>query len=157
LIIILYGEKMQLFDNVRELIRNYGEAASFLVVRIGLSIVFLYFGISQLRNPEAFIGWLPKEVSLLPFEPRTFVVLNGGFETFFGTLLLIGLYTRIAALLLGMHLLGITFTIGWTEIGVRDLGLALATISISLWPRLPCSMDQKISLGKGVDTAVKTK
>ncbi len=101
-------------------------------LRIALACVFLYFGISQLRHPEAFIGWLPAEVAQLPLSPRTFVILNGGFETFFATLLLLGLFTRTSALLLGMHLLGITLTIGFTEIGVRDFGLSIATLVLVL-------------------------
>ena len=103
-----------------------------LVLRISMAVVFLYFGIAQLRHPEGFIGWLPKEVELLPISPRTFVVLNGGFETFFGTMLLLGLYARLSAFLLGAHLFGIAMSIGWTEIGVRDFGLALATLVIVL-------------------------
>jgi uncharacterized membrane protein YphA (DoxX/SURF4 family) len=103
---------------------------AYLMLRIGLSIVFLYFGISQLINPESFIGWLPKEVSLLPIPPRAFVVLNGGFEVFFGTMLLIGIFRKLSALLLGTHLFFITLSIGFTEIGIRDLGLSLAALSL---------------------------
>ena len=103
-----------------------------LLLRVGLATVFLYFGISQLLHPEAFVGWLPKEVSMLPFSPRTFVVLNGGFEVFFGTLLLAGLFTRVSALLLGLHLFGITLSIGFSEIGVRDFGLSVATLALVL-------------------------
>lgn len=101
-----------------------------VILRIGIAAVFLYFGISQLVTPEAFIGWLPKEVSMLPISPRTFVILNGGFEILAGSLLALGMFRRIAALLLGLHLLGITFTIGFTEIGMRDLGLSIATLTI---------------------------
>jgi len=103
-----------------------------LILRLGIAIVFLYFGISQLITPEAFIGWLPDEIKLLPLSPRTFVVLNGGFEIFAASLLALGIYRRITALILGLHLLGITFTIGFTEIGIRDLGLVIATLTIVL-------------------------
>lgn len=97
-----------------------------------MAIVFLYFGFSQLRHPDLFIGWLPSEVSLLPISARTFVILNGAFEVFCGTLLFVGLFARVSALLLGIHLLSISFTIGFSEIGVRDFGLSLATIAIAL-------------------------
>ena len=102
------------------------------VLRAGLAIVFLYFGINQLIHPQFFVGWLPKEVSLLPLSPIKFVILNGGFEVLFGSLLLLGIYRRVSALLLGLHLLGITYTIGFTEIGIRDLGLAIATLVIAM-------------------------
>jgi uncharacterized membrane protein YphA (DoxX/SURF4 family) len=126
-------------DELSRLGATYGP----LVLRVSLAIVFLYFGIAQLRNPESFIGWLPGEIEFLYayITPRTFVVLNGGFETLCGTLLLIGLFTRISALLLGGHLLGITITIGLTEIGIRDFGLALATFVIVMIGAGPWSLE----------------
>ena len=113
------------------------------VLRVSLSIVYLYFGISQLIRPETFIGWLPPEVALIPISPRSFVVLNGGFEVFFGTLLFLGLYRRLSAFLLGTHLMGITFTIGFTEIGMRDFGLAASTLAIVLISEDRFSLDQR--------------
>ena len=111
------------------------------VLRISMAIVYKYFGTSQLRIPESFIGWLPPEVALLPISARSFVILNGAFETFCGLLLLFGIFSRTCALLLGGHLLGITYTIGWTEIGVRDLGLSLATLTIVLLGSGPLGVD----------------
>jgi len=112
-----------------------------LVLRIGMAAVFLYFGITQLMRPEAFVGWLPPEANLIPLPATTLVALNGGFETLFGTLLLLGLFRRISALLLGMHLMMITITIGLTDIGVRDFGLAVAAISIALTETDNLSLD----------------
>jgi uncharacterized membrane protein YphA (DoxX/SURF4 family) len=103
-----------------------------LLLRAGLAGVFLYFGIQQLMHPEPFIGWLPSSAELVPLSGRTLVVLNGGFETFFGLLLLLGIFRRTSAFLLGAHLFGIGLTIGFTDIGIRDFGLALATLSLSL-------------------------
>jgi len=104
-----------------------------LIARVGLALVFLYFGFSQLRDPTSFLGWLPAEVSLLPISPTTFVLLNGAVEVFFGTLLLLGIYTRLSAALLGLHLLGIAVSMGFTQTGVRDAGLSIATIAIALY------------------------
>ena len=102
------------------------------LTRISLALVFLYFGISQLTSPEQFVGWLPAEATLFPFSDTTLIILNGGLELFAGILLLLGLFSRLAALILGLHLLAITISIGYTEIGVRDFGLAIATIALSL-------------------------
>ncbi len=129
--------------------------AGYLTLRIGLSIVFLYFGISQLIRPESFIGWLPAEARLVPIPPRIIIILNGGFEVFFGTLLLIGLFRKISAFLLGTHLLFITFSIGFTEIGIRDLGLSLAAISLGLWNEN--YLEIEAFLGKASDAAGKAK
>ncbi len=128
------------------------------VLRVALATVFLYFGISQLRHPELFIGWLPAEVASLPISPRTFVILNGGFETFFGTLLAVGLFTRLSAFLLGAHLLGIAFSIGFTEIGVRDFGLAAATLVIVMIGSGPLSLETIFRpLGERLSTTDNTE
>jgi len=103
-----------------------------LVARIALALVFLYFGFSQLRDPSSFVGWLPAEAALLPISGAKFVLLNGVFEVLFGSLLLLGIYTRLSAALLGLHLLGIAVSMGFTQTGVRDLGLAFATIAVAL-------------------------
>lgn len=114
--------------NLKETLKPWGVA----VLRWGLAIVFLYFGISQLMYPERFVGWLPAEVAMIPLAPKIIVILNGALELLFGTALALGLYTRIAAFILGSHLAGITYTIGLTEIGFRDLGLSIATLALVL-------------------------
>jgi uncharacterized membrane protein YphA (DoxX/SURF4 family) len=145
--------KMEKLGKLDKTISKY--APTFL--RLSLSIVFFYFGIVQLIRPETFVGWLPPEVKYIPISPTTFVSLNGGFETICAILLSSGLFRRIAAFLLGMHLLGITFTIGWTEIGVRDLGLALSTIAITLIQEDEFSLDHYFSRRKSSSTSTKTE
>ena len=54
------------------------------------------------------------------------------FEIIFGTLLLLGIFSRITALLLALHMLHITFTVGYNGIGVRDFGLAMGMIAVFL-------------------------
>jgi len=60
----------------------------------------------------------------------TLVHLNGVFEIIFGTALLLGFFTQLSAFLLALHMLDITFTVGFDSIGVRDFGLSIATIVI---------------------------
>lgn len=69
---------------------------------------------------------------MIPLEARTIILLNGAFEIIASTLLLLGFYTRITAILLGLHLLTITFSIGFTQTGVRDFGLSIATLAIAI-------------------------
>src|SRR3989344_7748252 len=107
-----------------------------IVIRIGISLVFLWFGIYQLINPESFLGYVPQAIyehsiemshehSLQFFhnipKPSIHVLImgNGIFEVIFGGLLLIGLFTRVSALLLSLHLAVIMFSIGYNDIGVR--------------------------------------
>jgi uncharacterized membrane protein YphA (DoxX/SURF4 family) len=53
-------------------------------------------------------------------------------ELSFGALLLLGLYTKLAAFVLALHLYGIAFSLGFNDLGVRDFGLASATLAVFL-------------------------
>lgn len=104
------------------------------IVRLGLAFVFLWFGLSQLFGPSSWIGLIPSWlVSLTGISATTFVILNGLFEVIAGTLLVFGIWTRIVAGLLFLHLITIIFDVGLSAIGIRDIGLALATLSVSLY------------------------
>lgn len=105
--------------------RKYAPAA----VRYGVGIVFLILGIMQLVDPAGWIGYVP---GFVPGDARTIILLNGVLDSLVGLALLIGFYVRIAAIIGALHLLGITFSLGWNDLAVRDFGLALATLSVAL-------------------------
>jgi uncharacterized membrane protein YphA (DoxX/SURF4 family) len=119
-----------------------------VVVRIGISLVFLWFGLNQLFNSSSFLGWLPQWAYNFQIKPLTLILLNGLFETSLAILLLLGLFTRASALLLSLHLLPIIFGVGYNDIGVRDFGLLVATFSIFLHGPDIWSLDRKINLHK---------
>lgn len=100
------------------------------ILRVGLSTVILWFGYQQIAHTSAWVGYLPDWTTAFPIQASTLVYLNGLFEIVFGLLLLTGLYVRISALLLALHLFEITFTVGYTAVGVRDFGLSVALLSI---------------------------
>jgi len=114
-------------------------------VRIALALVFLWFGINQLMFPNDFMGYLPSwtihdgtglghllytAVSILPGKANSVIFINGVAEIILGTLLGIGLFTRISALLLSIHLLIIVFSLGYNDIAIRDLGLVAGAFSV---------------------------
>lgn len=102
-----------------------------VVTRIGLSLVFLTFSYFQFSDPSMWTGYVPEGVtSLFGGNAVLLVLLNAWFELVFGLALLAGLQVRTTAILLAGHLLGIAATIGFSPLGVRDLGLAVATLSI---------------------------
>lgn len=102
-----------------------------VVLRISMALVFLWFAINQLISPSNWTGYLPNFL-LNTSNPEFFIYMNAIFEIIFGSTLILGMFTRISALLLGIHLLGISITMGWTAIAIRDYGLAFATITIFL-------------------------
>lgn len=101
------------------------------ILRIGLALVFLWFGIDQIIDTRSWIGYIPDWVTHYSgLQAATVVYLNGVFEIVFGTALLFGLFTRIVAFVLFLHIADITFTVGFDAIGVRDFGLTVATFVI---------------------------
>ncbi len=108
-----------------EKLKTYAPA----VIRIGVALVILWFGIEQLINASDWTGWLPSYSKALPFSPVTLVHLNGIFETIFGALLFFGLFTRTAAALLALHMAHIITVVGYGEIGARDFAIFAGALS----------------------------
>ena len=99
------------------------------ILRLSMALVFLWFGLNQVFNPSFWVGYLPSWTYNLVVSANTLVMLNGFFETILSVFLLVGSYTRISALLLGLHLLGITFSIGYNDIAIRDLSEILKILT----------------------------
>lgn len=100
-----------------------------IILRIGLSLVFLWFGINQLYSPSSWTGFVPVAFSSI-ISASTLVLFNGSIEVILGLMMLTGIYVRFASLILGLHLLGIAFSLGFSAIAVRDFGLAVATLAV---------------------------
>ncbi len=117
-----------------------------VVIRIGMGIVFLWFGSDQFIHTSDWLGYIPQSISdMLPIGTATIVHLNAAFEIIFGLALFLGFYTRLAAFLLALHLLDITYIVGYSALGVRDFGLSIATISIWLYGNDFFSLDRYMS------------
>ena len=116
------------------------------VLRVSMGLVFLWFGPQQISNPGAWTGFVPAFTSFLG-NPENLVIGNAIFELIFGAFLIIGLYTRLSAILLSLHLFGIAISIGITPVGIRDLGLALATLAIFLGGKDKYCLDKKFNGG----------
>ncbi|PIP87103.1 hypothetical protein COW81_02110 [Candidatus Campbellbacteria bacterium CG22_combo_CG10-13_8_21_14_all_36_13] len=103
------------------------------ILRFGLSAVFLWFGFSQLLDGINWVYLVPDwAVNTLQLPPAMLVLANGLVEVVLGALLAMGIWTRIVALLLGLHLALISFSLGISPSGVRDFGLVLATFSLAI-------------------------
>ncbi|GBD34319.1 hypothetical protein HRbin35_00029 [bacterium HR35] len=108
---------------------DYGK----LILRIGLGIVFLYFGISQLIFPQRWVDLIPevKFVYMNDIFKQKIVLLNGFLDCLIGICFILGIFVKIVSLLATLHLISIfLFSLGFTPSGFRDLGLALASLSL---------------------------
>lgn len=103
------------------------------VLRVGLALVYLYFGVSQLLSPADWVGYLPSVLGTTSFA-NTIIIANGVFEVAAAALLLLGLWVRPVATVLAAHLAFISLSLGFTAVGVRDFGLTFATIALALAP-----------------------
>ena len=121
-------------------LKEYGP----IVLRISLSLVFLWFGLTGVFNTEQFIGYVPEFAYSLPISIESIVILNGVFEIILGILLITGLFTRIIAFILFLHTLIIMFLLGYNDIAVRDFGIALATLAIAFNGPDNWSLDRRL-------------
>ena len=101
-----------------------------IILRVSLALVFIYFGFSQVRDPGAWSGFVPDFLKVSGISGNNVVIFNGVLELILGTFLITGLYVRFSALILAVHLFGIAFSIGFSPLGVRDFGLAFATLAL---------------------------
>ena len=102
-----------------------------VLVRLGLSLVILWFAVNQLYRPDYFMGYLPDFLFSNP-NAILFVRANGVFELVFGLMLLLGVLTRLVAAVLALHLLGIMLSLGYNENAIRDFGLMIALMSVAV-------------------------
>ncbi len=119
------------------------QKAAPVVLRIGLALVFLWFGADQLMHTAKWVGLIPGWLtgkayffSVFNFQATTLVHFNGAFEIVFGICLLFGLFVRVVTLLLALHMMHITLTLlmasGITAVSVRDVGLSFAAVTLFL-------------------------
>ena len=125
------------------------EKYSMFVIRIGLAIVFLLFGIDKFINPELWFGYVPNFIlQLTPLSLNLFIFLLGILEAIIGLFLLLGFLTRITAIIAAILLLGVIFTVGYNEITVRDIGLLAMAISLIITKDNILSLDSLIKKRK---------
>lgn len=112
--------------------KDYSKYAP-VVLRLGIAIVALWFGFSQLKNPAQWTRMMPDYVNMIvPFSKATLVIINGSLEILLATVLLLGIWTRVTSAIITLHLLHITTIVGYGAVGARDLALTLAALAIFL-------------------------
>jgi len=116
------------------------------VLRIGMSIIAIWFGTQEILNPQMWTSFVPDSIVTFSHLSANFLVhMNGAFELIFGIALLLGIKTRITAFLLTLHMFDITYVVGYSALGIRDLGLALGLLAVFMHGPSPVSFDQRKS------------
>lgn len=104
-----------------------------VVVRLGLTFVFVWFGASQILSQTMWTSLIPSYATeFTGLSAATLVLSNGIMEVVLAILLAFGIRIRIVATLLALHLIGIIGTVGLSAVGIRDIGLMLAMFSVAL-------------------------
>ena len=119
-----------------------------IILRISLSLVFLWFGYTSIFNYEKFLGYVPAFAHSVPIPMRELLFLNGAFEIALGLFLLAGFLTRISALLLSLHTLAIMVSLGYNYLAVRDFCIALATLAVFINGEDEWCIDMKLKAEK---------
>ncbi len=105
-----------------------------IVLRLGLTAVFTWFGVSQIVNTGAWVGLVPVwATGIFGLSAVNIVHINGILEIVGALLLGTGFFVRYVAAILALHLFVITSHLGLSAIGVRDFGLSFATLAIALF------------------------
>ena len=107
--------------------------SSFHVLRLGLGITFLWIGFLVFRSPEAWGSFLqPWAVALLPVPLREMMIGTAYLDVAIGVLLVLNLWTWVAALVGAWHIAVVLITVGVNDVTVRDIGLLAATTTLTL-------------------------
>ncbi len=131
-------------QNFQQKLNRFIELYAASVLRYGMAAVILWFSFQQFLHADIWTAYVPDyAVSMSHLSAVTLVYANAAFELIFGVMLVIGWQTRIAALLLALHLFEIMYVVGYGQIGVRDFGLAVATLVVSMNGSDPLCFQQK--------------
>ena len=108
-------------------------------LRIGLAVVFLWFGIDKFFHPVYWINaWIPAGVlsfiSKFGISDIQFTYLNGVFEVVVGFSLITGIFSKIFSYLAVAFLVSIILFVGFNEVIVRDISMIGGLLAIALWP-----------------------
>lgn len=120
--------------NFKKIINYENPKLGIKILRIGLGLTILWFGVMQLLNQSNWTGYVPVWVeNIFPFiSLEVIVIINGLFETLTGILLVFNKFVKISSILLSIHLIIIIIDLGINEIGVRDIGILTGLISLYL-------------------------
>ena len=110
------------------------------ILRISLTLVFLWFGIDKFINPQYWLNaWVPPAIISLAntfhIASTQLVYANGVFEVLVGISLLTDVFVEIFSFLALLFLVTVSLFHGINEVLVRDVGIAGGFLALIFWPR----------------------
>ena len=142
-----------------------------LVARLGLGVMWLYYAVPKLSYSSDALQLAVRQYQILPYSlANTFGTVQPFLELALGLLVLIGLGTRLVAVLSGLLLLayiggiislgargiaincgcgGIASTVAaghtrYTLDVLRDVGYLIPAVWLTWWPRSPLALDRRL-------------
>ncbi|MBS3149144.1 DoxX family protein [Candidatus Woesearchaeota archaeon] len=114
------------------------------LLRIGLGIIFFWFGITKFTNVQDWLRYIPPWLqSLIPISMNLFLYIQGAIETLIGLFLILGIFVRKSAFLAALILIVIIITVGFNDISLRDFGLLMIAISLMILGQGKYSISKK--------------
>lgn len=110
-----------------------------LSIRIGLAIVYCWFGVDKFIRPDYWINaWMPAWAQhiaqALGMSTTDAVILIGIFEVLVATSLVTGFFIRVFAVIAIVFLATGLVVHGFNEVLVRDIGLIAGLLALAIWP-----------------------
>lgn len=110
-----------------------------LVLRIGLALVFVWFGIDKFVHPHYWIdAWMPtwsqRAVLAIGMSTVNAIFLVGLFETLVAISLATGFFMRLFSVAAICFLFLVIAMHSFSEVLVRDVGLVGGLLALALWP-----------------------
>ncbi len=113
-----------------------------LLLKIGIAVVFVWFGVHKFISPEYWINawvphWLPSVLDMLNLTPTNFVYITGIFQILVGLSLLTNVGVRIFALLAVLFVVIKILVFGFggfNELIVMNFGLLGSLLAVLFWP-----------------------
>ena len=106
--------------------------------RLGLGLVFLWFGVDKFIHTSLWLSYITPAMSeLIPFSQGLFIHTLGIIEIVLGGFLILGLFVRLVALFIALHLFFVVLTLGLNDVAVRDIGLMITAIALALIKKHP--------------------
>ena len=104
------------------------------ILRVGMAVTFLWIGILILKEPESWgLTYLqPWAMGLLPVPIKQAMVGTAILDILIGTALLLNFLVWLGALLGSIHLVIVLTVSGINTVTVRDIGLLVAALALTI-------------------------